>query len=79
MAVRLLPAEGMSLKARLLVLIVLLVTVIVTLLSAVHLSSLVKNWSAGVLERAELVAQQMISLVVQRIREKAVTTAPQFQ
>src|SRR6476620_145519 len=76
MAVGLLPAQGMSLKTRLLVLIVLLVTVIVTLLSAVHLSSLVKNWSTGVLERAELVAQQMMSLVVQRIAEKEAAAKP---
>lgn len=66
----------MSLKTRLLVLIVLLVIVIVTLLSALQLTSLVKNWSTGVLERAELVAQQMMSLVVQRIQEKAATANP---
>ncbi|MBI4906156.1 MAG: hypothetical protein HY820_21155 [Acidobacteria bacterium] len=66
----------MSLKTRLLVLIVLLVIVVVTLLSALQLTSLVKNWSTGVLERSELVAQQMMSLVKQRIREKAATTVP---
>jgi PAS domain S-box-containing protein len=57
----------MSLKTRLLVLIVLLVTVIVTSLSALHLSSLVENWSNGVLDRSELVAQQIKSLIFARV------------
>lgn len=66
----------MSLKTRLLVLIVLLVTVIVTVLSALHLNSLVQNWSTGVMERAELAAQQVKSLVLQRIQEQTVTVSP---
>lgn len=61
----------MSLKTRLLVLVVLLVTIIVTVLSAVHLNSLVTNWTAGVAERAEMVTQQVMSLVVQRVKEKS--------
>jgi signal transduction histidine kinase len=57
----------MSLKTRLLVLIVLLVTVIVTSLSALHLNTLVENWSNGVLDRSELVAQQIKSLIFARV------------
>jgi signal transduction histidine kinase len=66
----------MSLKARLLVLIVLLVTVIVTVLSAVQLNSLVQNWSNAVDERAEMVAQQVKTLVVTRIQERAAGVQP---
>lgn len=66
----------MSLKTRLLVLIVLLVTVIVTTLSAIHLNSLVEAWSSGVMERSELVAQQVKSLVLARIQEKAANADP---
>ncbi|MBI3681333.1 MAG: PAS domain-containing protein [Acidobacteria bacterium] len=66
----------MSLKTRLLVLIVLLVTVIVTLLSAMNLTGLVQSWSAGVLERSELVAQQVKSLVLARTKEQSEAAHP---
>lgn len=67
----------MSLRTRLLLLIVLLVTVIVTALFAFHLSSLVQIWSSGAMERAELVAQQVRSMVQQRIvAESAKVTPP---
>ncbi|MBI3209146.1 MAG: hypothetical protein HYZ37_09640 [Candidatus Solibacter usitatus] len=66
----------MSITTRLMILMVLLVTVIVTLLSAIHLESLVNEWTKGVMERSELVAQQMKSLVVQRIQERADKAIP---
>ncbi|MCC6395139.1 MAG: PAS domain-containing protein [Bryobacterales bacterium] len=66
----------MSLRTRLLVLIVLLVTVIVTLLSAMNLDSLVKNWSTGVMERSELVARQVKSVVLARIGERLAQVIP---
>lgn len=66
----------MSLKTRLLVLIVLLVTVIVTILSAVHLNTVVENWSSGVMERSELVAQQVKSLVLARVMESSAVVDP---
>lgn len=66
----------MSLKARLLVLIVLLVTAIVTVLSALHLNSLVQTWSTGVMERSQMVAQQVKSLVLARIQEKTEFASP---
>ncbi len=66
----------MSLKTRLLVLIVLLVTVIITVLSAVHLNSLVKNWTDGMTERSELAMQQVIYLVIERIQERLSDTYP---
>jgi len=65
----------MSLKTRLLVLIVLLVTVIVTSLSALHLKTLVENWSMGVLDRSELVAQQIKSLIFARVEERTAATS----
>lgn len=66
----------MSLKTRLLVLIVLLVTVIVTILSAMHLFSLVESWSTGVKDKADLVAQQVKSLVLARITERSAKVNP---
>ncbi|MBS1823934.1 MAG: hypothetical protein JST93_01315 [Acidobacteria bacterium] len=66
----------MSLKARLLLLIVLLVTVIVTILSAMHLNTVVENWTNGVMERSELVAQQVKSLVLARVQESSATVDP---
>jgi len=66
----------MSLRTRLLVLIVLLVTVIVTLLSAMNLDSLVRNWSTGVMERSELVARQVKSVVLARIGERTAQVIP---
>ncbi len=66
----------MSLKTRLLVLVVLLVTVIVTVLSALQLNNLVQNWSNGVKERADMVAGQVKSLVRSRINEKAAVVVP---
>ncbi len=66
----------MSLKTRLLVLMVLLVTVIVTILSALQLNSLVQNWTASVIERSELVAQQVKSLVLTRVEEQSAQVAP---
>jgi len=66
----------MSLKARLLLLIVLLVTVIVTILSAMHLNTVVENWTNGVMERSELVAQQVKSLVLTRVQESSATVDP---
>lgn len=66
----------MSLRTRLLVLIVLLVTVIVTALSAFHLNTLVQNWSSGVMERAELVAQQVKWLVQQHIMTEWAKVTP---
>lgn len=61
----------MSLKTRLLILVVLLVTLIVTVLSAVHLNSLVRNWTDSVGERSEIVIRQVMSMVQQRIIEKS--------
>ncbi|MBL8175101.1 MAG: hypothetical protein JNK48_10550 [Bryobacterales bacterium] len=66
----------MSLKARLLLLIVLLVTVVVTILSAMHLNTVVENWTNGVMERSELVAQQVKSLVLARVQESSATVDP---
>lgn len=66
----------MSLKARLLLLIVLLVTVVVTILSAMHLNTVVENWTNGVMERSELVAQQVKSLVLTRVQESSATVDP---
>lgn len=66
----------MSLRTRILLLIVLLVTVIVTALFAFHLSSLVQSWSSGAMERAELVAQQVRSLVQQRIVAESAKVNP---
>jgi signal transduction histidine kinase len=66
----------MSLKARLLLLIVLLVTVVVTILSAMHLNTVVENWTNGVMERSELVAQQVKSLVLARVQESSAAVDP---
>ncbi|HUS07699.1 MAG TPA: ATP-binding protein [Bryobacteraceae bacterium] len=66
----------MSLKTRLLVLIVLLATVIVTVLSAVNLNSLVQTWSTSVLEKSDLVAQLVKSLVLARIKERVAAVRP---
>lgn len=66
----------MSLKARLLTLVVLLVTIIVTVLSAVHLNSLVRNWTDSVSERSDMVTQQVKRLVLSRIQEKSADVYP---
>jgi hypothetical protein len=66
----------MSLKARLMTLIVLLVTIIVTVLSAVHLNSLVRNWTDSVKERSDMVAQQVKRLLQARIQEKSAEIYP---
>ncbi|MCS7026567.1 MAG: ATP-binding protein [Bryobacteraceae bacterium] len=66
----------MSLRTRLLLLIVLLVTLIVTSLSAFHLNSMVQIWSSGAMERAELVAQQVRSLVQQRVLGESLKIHP---
>jgi hypothetical protein len=66
----------MSIKTRLLVLMILLVTVIVTILSALHLNSLVQNWTVSVMQRSELVAQQVKSLVLTRIGEQSEQVSP---
>lgn len=57
----------MSLKARIIVLIVALVTVVVTSLSALHLSSLLDVWSSDALANSVRAAQQVQAFLSDRI------------
>lgn len=61
----------MSLKLRLLMLIVALMTVVVVTLSTLHLNSVVEAWSDGVLERAEQAGQQVKTALLERIEYRS--------
>ena len=67
----------MSLRLRLILLTVALVTVVVTILSGLYLTSLVNSLSATALDRAELASQQVNAYINDRInRFSAVEPAP---
>src|SRR2546422_697522 len=57
----------MSLRLRLILLIVALVTVVVLVLSGLYLNSLVDSLSAGALERSELASQQVNAFITDHI------------
>jgi len=60
-----------SLKLRLLVLIVALMTAVVSTLSLLHLNGVVEAWSDGVQERAELAGQQVKTVLLERIADRS--------
>lgn len=67
----------MSLRLRLILLTVALVTVVVTILSGLYLTSLVNSLSASALDRAQLVSQQVNAYINDRInRISPVEPAP---
>ncbi len=67
----------MSLRVRLILLTVALVTVVVTVLSGLYLTSLVNSLSATALDRAELASQQVNAYINDRInRLSSVEPAP---
>jgi signal transduction histidine kinase len=67
----------MSLRIRLILLTVALVTVVVTILSGLYLTSLVESLSATALDRAELASQQVNAYINDRInRVSSVEPAP---
>jgi signal transduction histidine kinase len=67
----------MSLRIRLILLTVALVTVVVTILSGLYLASLVNSLSATALDRAELASQQVNAYINDRInRVSSVEPAP---
>jgi signal transduction histidine kinase len=67
----------MSLRLRLILLTVALVTVVVTILSGLYLTSLVNSLSATALDRAELASQQVNAYINDRInRVSSVEPAP---
>jgi signal transduction histidine kinase len=61
----------MSLRLRLILLIVALVTVVVVVLSGLYLNSLVDSISAGALERSELASQQVNAFITDHINRHA--------
>ena len=61
----------MSLRLRLILLIVALVTVVVLVLSGVFLDSLVESLSAGALERSDLASQQVNAFISDHINRHA--------
>jgi signal transduction histidine kinase len=61
----------MSLRVRLVLLIVALVTLVALALSVLHLNSLVNTLSAGALERSELASQQVNTFVIDHINQHA--------
>ena len=61
----------MSLRLRLILLIVALVTVVVMVLSGLYVNSLVDSISAGALERSELASQQVNAFITDHINRRA--------
>lgn len=61
---------AISLRARIMALIVALVTGVVFVLSVLYLNDVLENWSADVLERSDYAAQQVKNFVVPRITEQ---------
>ena len=66
----------MSLRLRLILLIVALVTVVVLVLSGLFLDSLVESLSAGALERSEFASQQVNAFITDRINRRATERPP---
>ena len=65
----------MSLRLRLILLTVALVTVVVLILSGLYLNSLVDSLSATALDRAQLASQQVNAFLNDRINRIALRTA----
>jgi signal transduction histidine kinase len=61
----------MSLRVRLVLLIVALVALVAVALSALHLNSLVNSLSAEALERSELASQQVNAFIIDRVNRHA--------
>src|SRR5260370_39244659 len=59
------------LRARLMALIVTLVTTIVAALSVLFLNEILESWATDVLERSELAAQQVENFMLPRVTEQA--------
>jgi hypothetical protein len=66
----------MSLRLRLILLIVALVTVVVLVLSGLYLNSLVDSLSAGALERSVLASQQVNAFITDRINRRSLEHPP---
>ncbi len=63
--------RAVSLKLRLLALIVALMTAVVATLSLLYLNGVVQTWSEGVLERADLAGQQVKTVLLERIAARS--------
>src|SRR5579862_9564712 len=59
----------MSLRVRLVLVIVALVTLVAAALSVLHLDALINSLSEDALQRSDLVSQQVKSYVVQKVNE----------
>ena len=66
----------MSLRGRLVLLIVALVTLVAISISALHLDTLVNSLSAGALERSELASQQVRTFVTDLVNQHSAEYEP---
>lgn len=66
----------MSLRVRLVIVIVVLMTVVAAALSILHLDTLLNSLSNDALQRSDLVSQQVQSFVTDRINQRSANYAP---